>query len=107
MDEKTIIVKKSSVGSFIQGIAVGAALALLLAPRTGRETRDMLSERGFEIRDKVIDEARNKVTDTVKGVKQGIQQTAYEASKDMRDENRELKRNLVIEEDINNRTYNV
>jgi gas vesicle protein len=36
------------LGWFFLGGVVGAATALLLAPHTGRETREMLAERGNE-----------------------------------------------------------
>jgi gas vesicle protein len=34
------------LGWFFLGAAVGAAVALLMAPRSGRETRDILAEKG-------------------------------------------------------------
>lgn len=130
MDERTIIVKKNSVGSFLQGIAIGAALALLFAPRSGRETRDILAERSGEIKDRATDIARdtryraqnyiedarvkvqdtvkdvaNKAQDTVKNVKQGVQSGASEMDKTLREENRDLKREAAIDEDINNPMY--
>jgi len=37
------------LGWFLLGGVVGAAAALLLAPRPGQETRDMLLERGGEV----------------------------------------------------------
>jgi gas vesicle protein len=37
------------MGWFFLGGIVGAAAALLLAPKTGRETRDLLLERGNEV----------------------------------------------------------
>ncbi len=38
--------------TFITGAAVGASIAILLAPRTGRETRQRLAEYGSEFIDK-------------------------------------------------------
>lgn len=132
MDERTIIVKKSSVGSFLQGIAIGAAVALLFAPRSGRETRDMLAERGSDIKDRAtelardtrdraqgyiadyssrfqdtVKDVRNKAQDTISGVKTGVKPGTSETEKRLRDENRELKRDLTIEEDINNPNFNL
>ena len=114
MDEKTIIVKKGSFGSFVRGAMIGAGLALLLAPRSGRETREILSDRGMEFRDKAteiardtssraqtyISDARNKLNDTMRGVKEGIAESSSEA-------NKELKRELEIMEDMNNPHYNL
>jgi gas vesicle protein len=37
------------LGWFFLGAAVGAAAALLLAPRSGQETRDLLAEKGDEL----------------------------------------------------------
>ena len=36
------------LGWFLFGTAIGAAAALLMAPRTGRETRELLAERAQE-----------------------------------------------------------
>ncbi len=37
------------LGWFLLGAAVGAAVALLTTPRTGRETRELLAARGGEV----------------------------------------------------------
>lgn len=114
MDEKTVIIKKGSFGSFVRGAMIGAGLALLLAPRSGRETREILSDRGMEFRDKAseiardtrsraqtyISDARNKLNDTMRGVKDGIAEGSSEA-------NKELKRELEIMEDMNNPHFNL
>ena len=42
-----------AVLSFLAGALVGAAVSLLVAPQSGRETRDMITGYGEEIRDKV------------------------------------------------------
>jgi gas vesicle protein len=41
--------------AFILGVVSGAALALLYAPRTGRETREFLGEKAREGRDRATD----------------------------------------------------
>ena len=40
------------LGWFFLGAALGAAAALLVAPRTGRETRDLLAAKGDEFAQK-------------------------------------------------------
>jgi len=45
------------LGWFTLGALAGAAAALLLAPKTGRETRDLLVERGGEMLKKAQDKA--------------------------------------------------
>ena len=38
-----------NLGWFLFGAALGAAVAFLTTPRNGRETRDLLSERGGDV----------------------------------------------------------
>ena len=40
------------VSGFLLGGLIGSAVALLMAPQTGEETREMLKEKGTEIKDK-------------------------------------------------------
>jgi gas vesicle protein len=44
--------------AFVAGAIAGAAVALLLAPVTGEETRDFIGQRAREGREKVVDAAR-------------------------------------------------
>jgi gas vesicle protein len=51
---------------FLMGGVVGAAVALLLAPQSGEETREMIRERGLELEDRAGDyvgEARRRAED--------------------------------------------
>jgi gas vesicle protein len=43
---------------FVIGAVVGAAAALLLAPASGRETRDVMNRRAREARDRAVEAAR-------------------------------------------------
>lgn len=43
----------SSVAFFLAGAGIGAILALLFAPKSGKETREYLSQRASESREKV------------------------------------------------------
>jgi len=45
------------LGWFFLGALAGAAAALLMAPKTGRETRDLLTERGGELFKKAQEKA--------------------------------------------------
>lgn len=54
--------------SFLLGGVVGAALALLLAPESGRDTRHKIKELADDVRSKVKDYAgdvKGKVTSTI------------------------------------------
>jgi len=44
---------------FIAGAAVGASLALLYAPQTGRDTRRLIARKTREGRDAVVDAGRD------------------------------------------------
>lgn len=112
MDERTIIIKKGSASSLLTGMLIGAGLALLFAPQTGTETRNMLSEKGLEIRDKATEiardtrdraqhsilEARNKMQEKMRSLKEGSEIAAE-------DEARQLKKELEIMEDVNNPSF--
>ena len=45
--------KKNGFGKFIAGAAVGAGLGLLFAPRTGKETREVLKKKFDEVLEQV------------------------------------------------------
>jgi gas vesicle protein len=44
----------SGVGYFLAGLGIGAAIALLFAPRTGKETRDLIAHKAEEGKDFVV-----------------------------------------------------
>lgn len=108
-EEKTIIIKQGGgFGAFLKGALFGAAVALLFAPRSGHEMREMLGERGGEIAEKasyiakdtrdraqsLVSDARHKIKAGVKGVSEGASDT-----------NKDLQRELEIMEDINNPSF--
>jgi gas vesicle protein len=74
-----IIIERRSAGAgpFLWGALLGAGAALLLAPRSGRETRDEIRAGALRIRDRAEDTVRN-VTDSVHetfgGVRDDIQE---------------------------------
>lgn len=51
-DKPVVVIERSEggVGAFLFGLAVGAVTALLLAPRTGEETRRELRNQGRRLR---------------------------------------------------------
>lgn len=61
-EQATIIIEKdrgAELGSFILGALVGAGLALLFAPQTGRETQEQLRERARQLRDVTEDRVKD------------------------------------------------
>jgi gas vesicle protein len=58
----------SRVGFFLAGLGIGAVTALLFAPRSGKETRDMIVHRAEEGKDFVMtktEEIRKQAEDAV------------------------------------------
>jgi len=54
----------SKLGYFLVGGGIGAIVALLFAPRSGRETRELIAHKANEGRDRVSSASRN-VSDRV------------------------------------------
>ena len=58
----------SKIGYFLAGLGIGAVIALLFAPRSGQETRDMIVQKAEEGRDFVVtktEEIRKQAEDAV------------------------------------------
>ena len=58
----------SQIGFFLAGLGIGAVIALLFAPRSGKETRDIIMQKAEEGRDYVktkSDEIRKQAEDAV------------------------------------------
>ncbi len=84
--------------SFFLGGLIGAGVALLLAPKSGKETREKIKELAVEAKEKaeeVIEQVKGKVTSTIekgKGVyeeKKSIVTTAIEAGKEAYEKEKE------------------
>jgi len=58
----------TQIGFFLAGLGIGAVIALLFAPRSGKETRDMIVQKAEEGRDFVVnksEEIRKQAEDAV------------------------------------------
>ena len=66
---------------FLAGVAVGAAAALLFAPKTGRELRQLLGEKSAEGRDYLVETGRDIY---------GKGREIYERGKDLAEDAAEL-----------------
>jgi gas vesicle protein len=90
------------LGWFFLGGVIGAAAALLLAPKAGRETRELIAERGTEVARKaqeLANEAQGRAGEWLDKSRELFEEqtqrlmTAFEAGKDaMRDEIRKTPR---------------
>ena len=49
----------SKLAYFLVGGGIGAVIALLFAPRSGRETREIIAQRATEGRERVLSASRN------------------------------------------------
>jgi len=71
----------SDIAALIIGGLVGAGIALLMAPQSGRATRAMLYSRGVSLRDKANEEvvvARSRVKNEINGLAAGARIRAAE-----------------------------
>ena len=78
-DEPYIVIEKHSggVGDFLLGALIGAGVALLSAPRSGRETREDISRRARAAQDRVRDVAggvTDQVVDTFENARSRIEE---------------------------------
>jgi len=57
-DQAVVVIEKSSggLGAFLTGLAVGAGLALLLAPMSGEEARTQIADRARRLRERAEEE---------------------------------------------------
>jgi gas vesicle protein len=78
-DEPYIVIEKHNggVGDFLLGALIGAGVALLFAPRSGRETRADISRRARAAQDRVRDVATgvsDQVVDTFETARSRIEE---------------------------------
>lgn len=77
--EPYVIVEKRSpgVGTFLIGLALGAAVALLLAPQSGEETRSGIARRARRAQDAAqdfVEDVSDTVADKVKEVRASVEE---------------------------------
>jgi gas vesicle protein len=68
-DEPYVVIEKheTSVASFLVGLAIGAGVALLFAPRSGRATRRDIKRRAMRVRqaaEQAVDDVTGSVVDS-------------------------------------------
>lgn len=78
-DEGYVIIERrtGNFGTFVWGMLLGAAAALLFAPKSGRETRRELSDSMVRMRDQAeekVREVQHTVTDTVEDVRRQFEE---------------------------------
>jgi gas vesicle protein len=87
------------LAGFILGGLVGAAVAMILAPSSGQETRKQLTDRGLELRGRAeekIEEARKRAEQAAEEARKRAEQAAEEARK--RAEELQERGRVVLEE---------
>mgnify|MGYP003580575361 CR=1 FL=1 len=83
-DSPYVVIEKRSggIGSFMLGLAVGAGIALLLAPQSGEATRRRLTNRARRMRDaaeNAVADASDTVQDTFAAARQRVEEKIGEA----------------------------
>lgn len=83
-DEPYVVIEKRSggLGSFVAGLAIGAAVALLLAPQSGAATRQRLAttaKRARRAAEDVVGDVTEKVSETFENAKQRVEEKLDEA----------------------------
>lgn len=69
--------RPNSVGPFLIGLAIGAAAALLFAPRTGRATRRDIGRRALRVRraaERVATDVTDGVVDTFQDARRKVEE---------------------------------
>ena len=85
----------NDVGSFVAGVIVGglvgAAVALLLAPQSGEETRTMIRDKSIEIKDRAVEVSQDALSRAEKAVEEA-RLRADSALTDLQNRTQELSR---------------
>jgi gas vesicle protein len=91
MDNERLI---SWIGIFLLGGLVGASIAMLMAPQSGRKTRGMIADKGVELKDRAmgtVEETKHKAEqlasstmEKVSSLRNRGQETLEETAEDIR-----------------------
>lgn len=77
-DRQVVVVAKGGgLGSFFTGLLLGAGVALLLAPRSGEETRALLANRARRLRDAAeegMEDLQDAIEDGYERAKANVEQ---------------------------------
>jgi gas vesicle protein len=78
-EEPFVVIEKhedAGIGPFLVGLALGAGVALLFAPRSGRATRREIKRRARRVRDaaeQTVSEVRENVVDSFERARQNVE----------------------------------
>jgi len=74
------------IAAFAVGALMGAGLAILFAPRSGKETRDMIAKKGHDLKDaasealdegkKMLGEAKDRANHVIASGKEAVREVA-------------------------------
>jgi gas vesicle protein len=82
MKEETVMNKDNASGfviGLLAGAIIGGAVALLYAPKSGKETRQLIKDKATEVVDAVKEDA-TEVADILKEKTSGVMDTVKEAT---------------------------
>jgi gas vesicle protein len=100
-DDVVVVERGGSIGPFLWGLAIGAALGLLFAPMSGDELRSEIKQRGRRLRDLATEKAeefeealsegyqraRGRVEEKVEDARRGLRE-GKQFARDMADAGR-------------------
>jgi gas vesicle protein len=78
MKEETVMNKDSAKGfgiGLLVGAVIGGVIALLYAPKTGKETRQLIKDKVTEVTE-VVDAVKGKTTEVVDAVKESASEVS-------------------------------